>query len=185
MNISDKAKSLIESVKTCKGQFIRAEYNTTVKTAAKHKDVTIIKTVQGVFKTGIDFSNLSSVKEGIASGERGEVQSLAWGEWAAFPWIITHKGAEYLRLYPVGSVVPTTNYQVTRNGGMEPKPAGVTHKEWIASFLTPADANKLLNPEEREKPQCITKKIDDIHIIGCWHSEVPDSVINNAEGAFA
>lgn len=184
MNISDKAKSLIESIKTCKGQFIRASYKTTVKTAAKHRDVTIIKTVEGVFKTGIDFSNLAAVKEGIASGERGEVQGLAWGEWLEFPWVIGHKGAEYLRLYPVPSVVPHVEYRIEDGPGPEDVWHSTT-KEQVAQYLTPADANKLLNPDPNDKPQVITKKIDDIHIIGCWHNDASDETINAAEEAFA
>lgn len=186
MNISPASASLIESIKTCKGQFIRVEYKTTVKTAAAHKAVVITKTVEGVFKTGIDFSHIASVKDGIASGERGEVQSLAWGEWAAFPWIIAHKGAEYLRLYPVESVVPTVSYTIS-----DPSRATDRQKDWpadkqeVAQYLTPADANKLLRPEEREKPACITKKIEDIRLIGCWHNEASDVAIAKAEEAFS
>lgn len=180
MNISNKAKSLIESIKTCKGQFIRASYKTTVKTAAKHKDVTIIKTVEGVFKTGIDYSNLSAVKEGIASGERGEVQGLAWGEWLEFPWVIGHKGAEYLRLYPVPNVFPKSEYTISDRIANWP-----ATKEEVAQYLTPADANKLLNPDPNDKPQVITKKIDDIDIIGCWHNDASDETINEAERSFA
>lgn len=171
--ISQKAADLIEAIKDCKGQFIRCRYRTNVKPAAAFKSVTITKEVEGVFRTGIDYAQLNSVKSAIANEERGEVQSLSWGEWAVFPWIIAHKGAEYLRLYPVESVVPTVGY--TFNDGHGSTVSAT--KEAIAQYLTPAAKAELLSAEPRDKIACITKKLEDVELVGCWHSEVSDDVI--------
>ncbi len=184
--ISPQAQSLIETVKSCKGQFVRVEYKTNVKTAAAHKDVTITKLVNGIFRTGIDYANKASVKAAIASGERGEVQPLSWGEWAVFPWIIIHKGAEYVRLYPVSHATakPEVRYTIS-----DPKRASGFTENWPATkdevgpYLTQGDKAKLF-AEDREVPECITKKLVDVSIIGCWHNETSQEIIDAELGGF-
>jgi hypothetical protein len=182
MNISEPTRALIESIKGCKGQFIRASYTTTIKTAAAHKGVVITKTVEGIFRSGIDYSKLQSVKSGIESGERKEVGELPWGEWLEFPWIIGHKGNEYIRLYPT-SQVPTAAYEIS-----DPKRATDRNQSWpatkeeVAAYLTPGDAAKLLSPD-KERPEVICKKVQDVQMLGCWHAEVSDETIAQEEGA--
>lgn len=177
MNISPQAQALIDLIKTCKGQFIRVKYKTNIKPAARHKGVVITKSVNGIFRTGIDYANKASVKDAIASGERGEVQTLSWGEWAVFPWIIAHKGAEYLRLYPVESVAPEATYEITDPNRAEGFNADhPATKEEVAQYLTPAEADKIL-AKDKPKPECITKKIGDLEVVGCWHNEVSDDRI--------
>lgn len=183
MQISPSAQSLIDTVKTCKGQFVRVEYKTNVKLAAAHKDVQVIKHVEGIFRTGIDYAHKASVQAAIASGERGEVQSLPWGEWAVFPWIIAHKGAEYVRLYPVQSQHCTTRYEILKNGVPQPAILGTSIKEQVSEYLTPAEKEKLLNPDNDRAPlECITKKIEDVKIIGCWHNETSQEIIDAEQG---
>lgn len=90
---------------TCKGQFASVTFKSNPKPKAESKGVVLEKTTSGVFRAGINFANLSSVKEGIANNERGEVQSLPWGEWVNFPFVISHKGENFLRL----TVAPTAS----------------------------------------------------------------------------
>ena len=186
LSISPQASALIDSVKACKGQFIRVEYRTTVKTAAAHKDVTITKFVNGIFRTGIDYANKASVQQAIASGERGEVQPLPWGEWAVFPWIIVHKGAEYVRLFPVSHATakPEVRYEISdpkrASGFTENAPAT---KDEVAAYLTPGDKAKLYEVD-REVPECITKKLVDVSVIGCWHNETSQEIIDAELGNF-
>ncbi|CAB4167431.1 hypothetical protein UFOVP861_22 [uncultured Caudovirales phage] len=183
MQISTSAQSLIDTVKTCKGQFVRVEYKTTVKLAAAHKNVQVIKHVEGIFRTGIDYAHKASVQAAIASGERGEVQSLPWGEWAVFPWIIAHKGAEYVRLYPVQSQHCTTRYEILKDGVPQSAILGTSIKEQVSEYLTPAEKEKLLNPDSDRAPlECITKKIEDVKIIGCWHNETSQEIIDAEQG---
>jgi len=171
-SISKEAASFIETAKTCKGQFIRVKYRTNIKlAAAKAKEgYTVIKEVDGIFRTGIDYANLGAVKAGIEAGERNEVGGLPWGEWSTFPWIISHKGAEYVRLYPVQGQRPDTRFGIFLDGVQQPSIPGLTIKEAVALLLTPAEAEKLLNPKE-ETLECITKKLEDVSVIGCWHNE--------------
>jgi hypothetical protein len=182
--ISPQAQTLIDTVKSCKGQFIRVEYRTTVKTAAAHKDVTITKHVNGVYRTGIDYANKASVKEAIENGERGEVQPLPWGQWAVFPWIIVHKGAEYVRLFPVSSVTskPDVRYELESESWPEHNGTNIS-EDVVAKFLTPGDKAKLYE-QDRDVPECITKKLVDVNVIGCWHNETSQEVIDSELGKF-
>jgi hypothetical protein len=99
-----------------------------------------------VARAGIDFANLASTRKGIEGGERGEVQPLSWGEWFAFPYVITHKGGYYFRLYPVS--VQSVTYMV--NG------AEVSREAWLG-YLTPSARAEA---ESGERPHCITVKAE-------------------------
>jgi hypothetical protein len=88
------------------GQHIHVEFKSEGKPSSEFKNVKLEKITSGAFRAGIDYANLSEVKEAIAAGERGEVEPLPWGEWAMFPFHIRHKGTDYLRLYPAtGGVI--------------------------------------------------------------------------------
>ena len=128
-----------------KGSFQSVTWKSNPKPAAIHKGITLEKQTTAVCKAGIDFANLSSVKAGIASGERGEVESLPWGEWEAFPFTIAHKGERYVRLYPAAqSNQARTHYFADGKeiGGLE-----------FMSYLTPSDAAKMAS---HDKPACFT-----------------------------
>lgn len=55
---------------------------------------------------GTEFANRKDVREAIEAGLRGEVQSLRWGQWIDYPFIIantskkTGEYSEYIRFYP-------------------------------------------------------------------------------------
>jgi hypothetical protein len=97
-NISTSQSNALTAFLSCKGQFASVTFKSNPKPCAASKGVELEKTTSGVFRAGINFANLASVKEGIANGERGEVQSLPWGEWVQFPFVIQHKGERFLRL---------------------------------------------------------------------------------------
>lgn len=132
-----------------KGSFQSVSWKSAPTPASIHKKagIELEKITTAVCKAGIDFSNLSSVKDAIASGERNEVEGLPWGEWESFPFTISHKGERYVRLYPASQANQTkSEYKV--NGEF------VT-REVFASFLTPSDKAKM---ESGEKPLCFTVK---------------------------
>jgi hypothetical protein len=137
-----------------KGQFISAIFRSEKKPAAIHKGTLLEKRIEGVFRAGIDFGNLGSVKEGIAKGERGEVQSLPFGEWVKFPYLIQHNETQYVRLYPTANCVLKVQYLVN---GVE------STKENFLSFLTPSDKAKA---ENGERPECITVKVSNLIKLG-------------------
>lgn len=151
MGILKTASAILETMLNAKGQYVTARWKSIVKTSAQYSDLNIEKITSAVVRAGIDFANLSSVKEGIENGERGEVKPLKWGSWKQFPYIIEHTKKsgeynEYVRLYPSNSPnhIPSVSYFVD---GVK------TTKNEIMEYLTPSDAKKLTSGE---KPECFT-----------------------------
>lgn len=149
----------IEKFKSIKGSFLRAKFASEKKPKAASKGRELVKITEGVFRAGIDYANLGAVKEGIANGERGDVQSLPFGEWVSFPFIIRHRpkntGVEtkYLRLYPrhyrdketgrLTTDYPSSTYFVDGNE---------VSKDEFYSHLPPSARNR------DSAPDCITVK---------------------------
>lgn len=138
----------VEKFMECKGAFLAVEFTTDKAPRAEFKGTRLTKRVRMVARAGIDYANLSTVREGIASGERGEVQPLPWGEWFAFPYVIAHKGGYYFRLYPVAGSVPTVTYTV--NGE-------TVDRDTFAGYLTPSERAKM---ESGDRPDCFTVKAE-------------------------
>lgn len=141
-NLSPVTERLI---KANKGTFQFITWKSTVKPAAKFKGDVLEKKVSAVCRAGIDFKNLSSVKQGIALDTRGEVEGLPWGEWEAFPFTIAHKGERYVRLYPAARSNQVKS-QLFLNG--EP-----TNLFRFARRLTPSERKKM---RDKERPACFT-----------------------------
>jgi hypothetical protein len=151
-----------------KGQFLPAAWVSPKKPAAAHKERKLEKRTSGIFRAGINFSNLGSVKDAIRDGERGEVGELPWGEWETFPYFIQHKGERYVRLYPPAKTVEVdgetkrvadwaaaclvSQYFVD---GVE------VDRETFNGFLTPSDARKRDTDAE-----CITVKASNLVHLG-------------------
>ena len=152
------AQDITNKILNSKGQFVKAFWKSNPKPAAAHKNHTLEKITEGIVRAGIDYANLSSVKQGIADGERGEVQELPWGQWkvvdgvSQFPYVIEHKGADYIRLYPSMHKPHSTFYvdgeQVDKNK--------------FADYLTPSEAVKLLCPKDEDVPACFTIKLENV-----------------------
>ena len=85
------------------GAFQSVEWRSEVKPAAAHKTVALHKITSATVRTGIDYANLS-VNDGAETG------SLPYGQWAVFPYVITHKGNEYVRLYVTDGSVRSRYY---------------------------------------------------------------------------
>lgn len=156
------ADSVLNNILASKGGFVKVMWKSEPKPAAKFKGKNLEKITDAVCRAGIDYANLSPVKEGIASGERGEVEPLPWGEWyidstgkSMFPYLITHKDTMYVRLYPSTNKDqrPKSNFFVD---GVK------VDKQTFASYLTPSAAKKLLEPEDN--PLCFT--IKECNILG-------------------
>ena len=146
-NITNETITSITSILTSgAGRFTKVAFKSTPKPAAAFKAVQLTKVTRGVFRAGINFANLTSVKEGIANEERGEVQPLPWGAWVTFPYTISHKGVEYVRLYPAVNGKVEVQYLVN---GEE-----VT-KEEFKTFLTPSAATS-------GAVECFTVKAENI-----------------------
>lgn len=114
------------------GAFQSVAWESEKKPSAKFKGVSLKKRCKAVARAGVNFANLKIVKEGIENGERGEVQSLPWGEWETFPFTISHNGARYVRLYLNGGQIESEYFV---NGER-------TNKETFESYLNPSDRAK-------------------------------------------
>ena len=109
---ASNTNNVINAFLSAAGQFASVTFKSTPTPAAKFKGTMLEKTTTGVFRSGINFANLTSVKEGIANNERGEVQPLAWGSWEKFPFVIAHKGERFLRLTTVKGVKSKSVFKV-------------------------------------------------------------------------
>lgn len=133
----------LEDLFSKKGQYISAVFQTEKKPSAQHKAVRLEKRTSGVFRAGIDYSNIAEIADAIEAGERGEVGSLPFGVWERFPYTILHTPARqteqvrYVRLYPSKNATHRVSVQYLANG-VE------VSREQFASYLTPSEAKEML-----------------------------------------
>ncbi len=161
--IAITASDIRNKLLSAKGNFVKASWKSEPKPAAAHKGILLEKHTTAVVQAGVNFANLSSVKQGIADGTRDEVGELPWGQWYTdkltgkswFPHVIEHKDELYLRLYPSNGFnhTPKSIFFVE---GKE------VDKDTFASYLTPSEAKKLLNPSDEDRPLCFTIKSKNI-----------------------
>lgn len=93
------------------GQFIGALWTRQLKTL-KGVSAIITKETRATVRAGINHDARAKVQDAREQGELPAVNSgLPWGQWLAFPYVITHKGEFYLRLYPVENRFPRVIYR--------------------------------------------------------------------------
>lgn len=112
MSTASNTNNVINAFLAAAGQFASVTFKSNPKPAAAFKGVTLEKVTTGVFRSGVNFANLASTKAEFATGERTEVQPLAWGEWVQFPFVIAHKGERFLRLTTVAGVKSKSVFKV-------------------------------------------------------------------------
>lgn len=155
-NVTSDAKAVLSALFEHKGQnvFVTWERDCDTYKGTKEK---VTKRTKALVRSGIDYANLGSVKSGIETGERGEVQPLpSWQEWACAPYILRHKGngTEYVRLFPGSfkNVAPVVEYFIDGNAA------------------TKADVAPLLMASEKrdrdEEPTVFNVKVNSILNIG-------------------
>ena len=157
------AEAIKNKILNSKGQFVKASWKSNPKPAAAHKHIMLEKHTVGIVQAGVNYANLSAVRNAIADGERGEVEELPWGSWKTYPYIIEHKDQEYIRLYPSNgnNHIPKSIYYV--NGI-------ATDKEEFAKYLTASEARKILTPSEEDRPLCFTIKANNM-------LDIPEDVV--------
>lgn len=112
-----KASKYIEIVSARKGQNLSATWERPMKVRKASGDISITKITKAVVRGGIDYDNMATVKEGREDGTKPEENNgLPWGEWAAFPFHITHKEQDYLRMYPASGINFTPNVTYVMDG---------------------------------------------------------------------
>lgn len=131
--------NVINAFLSAAGQFASVTFKSNPKPAAEFKGVVLEKVTTGVFRSGVNFANLSSVKAEFQSGERTEVQPLAWGTWEKFPFVIVNKGERFLRLTTVKGVKSKSTFTVN---GKE------VSRDEFESFLVPSARSSAKAPTE-------------------------------------
>jgi len=146
-----KATEIIQQIESRRGQHVLVTWQRVAKTLKGASSLLIVKRTSAWVRSGINYANLGEVKEGIADGTRGEVQPLPWGEWIQFPFIIGHKGMEYVRLYPAtfDNLVPSVEWSI--NG----RPATY---EAVEPYVQSSEKRK----SEDDKPLCFTVKAESV-----------------------
>lgn len=123
---------------------LTVEWTTSPKPAARHRGTVLRKITTAMVMVGVDYSTLS-VNNGAETGD------LPWGEWAMFPYIVTHKGTDYARLYTVDGTVRSI-YMVGD---------AVVDRDTFNGYLTPSAA-----AAKRPNGGCITVKMSNIALTG-------------------
>ena len=155
---------LLTIVSSQSGRHIPVTFKSEAKPAAAFKGVKLEKQTKGVYRVGISFENLKGVREGIESGERGEVQSPKGKVWVQYPFHLQNLtgDTDYLRLYfPTGGIlqIPSVTYFVDGQ---------VVTKEEYNSYLTPSAAA----PKERDPNlDCFDVKMANVISIGSENVE--------------
>jgi hypothetical protein len=93
-----------------KGVFSIVEMEKTLKVKKGFQPITKKSSFQ--VQLGVEYDNKKSVQEKRADGTLpAENAGLPWGEWLQYPYVITHKGEQYLRVSLFnGTFKPTAAY---------------------------------------------------------------------------
>ena len=93
------AEQIVEKIQDKRGASLNVRLVSEIEALKSHAGKLVQKITEMTVISGVSFENRKDVREAIEAGERSEVGSLKWGEWKQFPFVISHKGAEYIRLY--------------------------------------------------------------------------------------
>lgn len=141
--LSDAAKRYLAAINAPGISTIAVQWTSTVAPAAKHKGTALTKETTAIVMVGAEYADLA------VNNDR-EVGDLPWGEWSVRPFIVTHRGADYVRMYCMDRSVRTT-YKV--NGE-------VVDRDAFNGFLTPSAAKA-----KRPNGGCITVKAENVTVL--------------------
>lgn len=109
---SDLARTIMAALAK-PGAFQSLTWQTQPKPAAAHKGRVLVKQTTMVCRTGVEYANITTVALRLAEqGRTADDLTLPWGEWAVYPFLIVHKGEEYLRVSPAVGARPRSTYSV-------------------------------------------------------------------------
>ncbi len=120
MNITPTSSTsygpLADRLLTLKGNFVGVSWHRTMKTR-KGVAANVTKSVRTTVQVGVNYENRAAVQDARENGTAPATNAgLPWGEWEQFPYVISHKGKRYVRLYPV------------RDGAGNPRACKVVYK---------------------------------------------------------
>ena len=135
--------SAVQQLFALKGQFASLRMVKPLK--MKKGKTQIFKDSTFVCRIGVDYDNIANVKEKREIGVLPEENAgLPWGEWALFPYVITHKGKFYFRCTQVNNnpnSIPKTRY--LRDGAEISKDEA--QLDCLASEFYPSDDRDVFN----------------------------------------
>ena len=149
-----KIQEYINAVKNRKGANLKAIWQRPMKTR-KGVLENVQKRVTAVVRGGVEYDNIGAVIEARADGDLPAVNAgLPWGEWANYPYHISHKGQDYARMYAASGIEfkPHATYLLD---GIE-----VT-REVVEPLVLASEFRK-----EDDAPVCFTIKCDNLIAIG-------------------
>jgi hypothetical protein len=89
-------QGFMDTLLSRRGQIVTVNTERPMKVRKGQEAIT--KTSEFQCRVGVNYDNIKTVIEGRASGDKpAENAGLPWGEWALFPYVITHKGEYYVR----------------------------------------------------------------------------------------
>lgn len=99
-----------------KGSNLSAIFGKELKTR-KGVNAKVEKVTAIVVRGGIDYDNQKAVMEGRENGTLPEENAgLPWGQWAEFPYHITHKEQDYVRFYSASGIAFTPKVEYYLDG---------------------------------------------------------------------
>lgn len=111
-SIIQSLPAMLRRVLSKAGQFTGFLWVRPLKTR-KGVTATVTKTVRCVGRLGVEHDARAKVIEARESGLLPATnQGLPWGEWLIAPYLITHKGNVYVRIYPVEGRAPRVMYKI-------------------------------------------------------------------------
>lgn len=91
-----QTQQFLDTLLSRKGQIVTVATERAMKVRKGQDPITKRSEFQA--RVGVNYDNIANVQEKRASGELpAENAGLPWGEWALFPYVITHKGEYYVR----------------------------------------------------------------------------------------
>lgn len=116
VSVPAEKRDWLQFLFTRRGQFLAVHWRRPMKTRKGIAD-TIEKKVSTVVRAGITYDNIADVQAKRETGELpAENAGLPWGQWVAFPYLISHKGTLYVRLYVSKNPEHQTRAEFYRNG---------------------------------------------------------------------
>lgn len=122
---------------------IGVEWQTETVPAAKWRGHTLTKITRAVAMTGVEYKDL-------AVNAETETGALPWGEWSQYPYVVTHKGTDYLRIYTVDGTLRTSYFV----DGID-----VSRDEFLG-YLTPSQRDA-----KRPNGGCLTIKASNVRLV--------------------